>query len=225
MFKSFFLVILIMVESAIFLMRRGIERGKFSATYNCYSLLYYYSIHFPEYFTEFKLEIGRNYTLIRVESTALSNEVLRRFRVPTGITFRIVYRPPPSEVNKFESDIYRNYCDELKSKFNGERNWYCSVGVGEKSCPVIGNIIYNLYFHLITDYIYPFLSNLSDAKFHIESCTPFMVRTRNITLLSSGVFSYRDRFSFSSSVVRFNIDCEYPSKSIRRAINRIISLM
>jgi len=213
-----------MIRSAIFLLRRGIEKGKFSANYNCYSSLYYYSIHFPGYLTEFNLDIGRNYALIRVENTAFGTEVLRRVRVPTAVAFKAVYRPPPGEVDKFERDIYRKYCDELKSQFNGDLSWYCSVGIGEKSCPILGNIIFNLYFHLITDYTYPFLSNLSNAKFHIEFCSPFMVRTRHITLSSSGVFSYRDRFSFSSNAVRFSIDCDHPSKSIRRAINRIIEL-
>jgi len=214
-----------MVESAIFIMRRGIEKGKFNASYNCYSFFYDYSIIIPESFVGLDFNVGRNYVFIEEESVVFGNEVLRRFRVPAGTIFKITYRPPPDKVGKFESEIYRKYCDELKSKFNGYLSWHCMVGLNEKSCPILGNIIYDLYFHLITDYIYPFLSNLADAKFHIESCTPFMVRTRHITLLPSGVFSYRDRFSFSSNVVRFSIDCDNPSKSIRRAINRILNIM
>jgi len=206
-----------MIKSARELMYRGLKDGRFSATYSCYSFSYRYSILFPKYFTEFIFDIGRNYALVE--------EVVNRFNIPTQIIFKVTYRPLSDEIGKFESDIYRKYCDEFKSKFKGSLSWHCGVGFDEKSCPVIGDIIRRLYFNLITYYIYPFLSNLADAKFHIESCTPFMVRTRHITLLPSGVFSYRDRFSFSSNVVRFSIDCDNPSKSIRRAINRILNIM
>jgi len=225
MFKCFFLVILIMVESAIRFMRKGIEKGKFEASYRCLPCFNNYSIFFPEYILRLIFIIGRNYALVEEESIVHRNEFFERLRIPIETVFKITYRPSPDKVNKFESDIYRKYCDVLKSRFHGSFSEYCTVGVNSENCPILGSTIYNLYFHLITDYTYPFLSHLSEVKFHIESCTPFMIRTRNITLLSSGVFSYRDRFSFSSNVVRFDIDCDHPSKSIRRAINRIISMM
>jgi len=217
MFKSFFLIILIMVKSATLLMRKGVEKGMFEANYNCYTFFYNYSILFPEYPAEFIFNIGRSYAMIE--------EVINRFNIPTQIVFKITYRPPPDEIGKFERDIYRNYCDEFKSKFKGSLSWHCEVGFDEKSCPVVGGIINDLYIHLIRDYIFPFLSRLLCSKFYIESCTPFMIKTKHITLLPSGVLSYRDRFSFSSNVIRFNIDCDHPSKSIRRAINRIISVL
>ena len=88
-----------------------------------------------------------------------------------------------------------------------------------------GGRIYSLYFRIVSDYIHPFLSHLLKAKFHIESCTPFMVKTRHITLLSSGVFSYRDRLSFSGDDVYFDIDCKHPYTSIRNTIRTIMKML
>ena len=206
-----------MTNSALKLVLRGIKKGRFGANYNCYSFLYDYSIIFPEYFTEFIFSIGRNYALIR--------KIVDKYNVPTGTIFRINYRPPPGRVGEFERDIYRKYCDEFKNKFHGHYAWHCEVGVSEESCPILGDIIYRLYFHLDNDYIFPFLSHILKAKFHIESCTPFMVRTKHIILFSSGVFSYRDRLNFSIDDVRFNIDCNHPYTSIRNAIRRIMDLL
>ena len=206
-----------MVEPALKLMLKGIKKGKFGATYNCYSLFYSYGIDFPEKSTGFFFSIGRNYALLdeKVDKNVLFTETV----------FKIVYRPPSGKVSEFERDVYRKYCDESKSRFRGYLSWHCEVGMSEESCPVLGSIVYRLYFHLDNDYIYPFLSNLSNAKFHIESCTPFMIRTRHVTLLSLGVFSYRDRFSFSSDVIRFNIDCNHPYTSIRNAIRTIMKVL
>ncbi len=214
-----------MVKSALRFILKGIKKGKFSATYNCYSFFYNYDVDFPENFTNFFFSIGRNYALIRVENTAFSDEVLRRFGLPIITTFRIVYRPPPGKVSEFERNIYRKYCDDLKSKFHGYYSWHCTVGMNDASCPILGSVVYSLYFHLVNDYIYPFLSHLLKVKFRIEYCSPFMVRTKNVTLLSSGVFSYRDRFSFSSNVIRFSIDCNHPYTSIRNAIRSIMKLL
>jgi len=217
MFKSFFLVILIMVKSALRLILKGIKKGKFSATYNCYSFFYNYGVDFPENFTNFFFSIGRNYALLE--------EMVSKYNIPTEIVFKIVYRPPPGKVSEFERNVYRKYCDDLKSKFHGYYSWHCHVGFSEESCPILGSAVYSLYFHLVNDYIYPFLSHLLKVKFHVESCTPFMVRTKNVTLFSSGVFSYRDRFSFSSNVIRFSIDCNHPYTSIRNAIRSIIHVL
>ena len=214
-----------MVKSATFLMRRGIEKGVFEAKYRCLSYFNDYDIFFPTNVHSFYFIIGRKYATFEEKGVVHRNELLERLRIPIDTIFKVTYRPPPSEVSEFESDIYRKYCDDLKSKFHGNYSIYCNVGFHDEDCSVLGNVIYDLYFHLITDYIYPFLSRLSEAKFHIESCTPFMIKTRNIILLPSGVLSYRDRFSFSSNVIRFIIDCDHPSKSIRRAINRIIGVM
>ena len=214
-----------MVDSTLKLMLRGVKKGRFGANYNCYSFFYNYSIIFPEYFIEFIFSIGRNYALIEKKSIAYSNEVFERFSVPIPTFFKITYRPPPGKVSEFERDIYRKYCDELRSKFNGCLSWHCEAGMNDRSCPILGDVIYRLYFHLDNDYIFPFLSHLLKAKFHIESCTPFMIRTKNVILFPSGVFSYRGRFNFSSDNFRFSIDCNHPYTSIKNAIRRIMDLL
>ena len=194
----------------------GIKKDRFEASYRCLPYFNEYSIFFPDDALRFIFIIGRNYALIEgfVEKSVMH----------IGTIFKITYRPPPSKVNKFESDVYRSYCDVLKSRFHGSFSEFCTTGVNTEYCPVLGNTIYSLYFHLDNDYIYPFLSRLLRVRYHIEYCTPFMIRTRNITLTSSGVFSYRDRFSFSNDIVRFSINCKDPSASIRDAIRYIIRI-
>ena len=206
-----------MVESALKFVLKGIKKGRFEATYNCFPFYYNYGIYFPGDHILFSLSIGRNYAV--VEEKDIIN------RVFTKTIFKINYRPPPSKVGEFERDIYLKYCNLLRDKFRGYYSWHCEVGMNEESCPILGSTIYSLYFHLYNDYIYPFLSHLLKVKFHVESCMPFIVRTRRITLILSGVFSYRDRFSFSTDEAPFIMDCRRPSVYIRNAIRRIIDML
>jgi len=206
-----------MVESALKFILNGIKKVRFGATYNCFPFYYNYVIYFPTYRILFSLSIGRKYAI--VEEKNIVNSVL------SSTVFKITYRPPPSKAGEFEREIYLKYCNLLRSKFNGYYSWHCEVGMNEESCPILGSTIYSLYFHLDNDYIYPFLSHLLKAKLHIESCTPFMVRTRKITLLLTGVFSYRDRFSFSTDDTPFTMDCSHPYTHIRKAIRTIMHML
>ena len=210
MFKCFFLVILIMVGSIHKAMLRYIKEGIFDAFYTCSTSGAYYRISFFGDAPSFHINVTRDDAQVELKDEY-------------DVTFLSMwYSPPPSKKHRFREEIYRKYCRVFRRKFGGKYIGGCFVDVNGQYCNFFGSNIYNLYFDLENNFIYPFLSRLLNRNFRVISCNSFRIQTPHITLDYVGNFDYRNRFYFSDEEVEFTIDCKKPEESIRKAIRFIL---
>jgi len=202
-----------MVVPLVKLMKRYIKRGVSEANYRCSVFERCYNIYFRGKLPSFHFTVERDRIIVEEDD-----------RDGHLILF-LQYIPSLSEKRIFKSEVFCKYCDIFMRRYAGSDYGDCYASINPANCPFFGDSMYNLYSTLVKRFVYPFLDHLLRSKFHVISCNSRMITTPHITLESIGNFTYHDRFVFMHRNVEFTIDCEHPSRSIRRAIRFIMKVL
>jgi len=221
MFKSFFLVILIMVESTLKALKRYVKRGVVEANYRCTAFERYYDIRFGSKFPTFHFTVEQDRIIVEEKDK------------DGHLILYLQYSPSLTEQREFKSEVFDKYCDIFRRIYYDEGYGVCFGGncggcyepVDPANCPLFGSKLYDLYSTLVNRYVRPFLSHLLESKFLIVSCNSRVLSTPHITLQHIGDFTYHGRFAFIHRDVKFIIDCKEPEESIRKAIRVIMDML
>jgi len=213
MFKSFFLVILIMVESTLKLLKRYVKRGVSKADYRCTAFERSYNIYFRGESPSFHFTIQQD--RIIVEEKGKDGHLILYMQ----------YIPSLTEKREFKSEVFDKYCDIFRRIYGDSNYGGCYEPVDPANCPLFGSKLYDLYSTLVNHYVRPFLSRLLESKFLVVSCSSRVLTTPQITLQFIGDFTYHGRFVFVHRNVEFTIGCKEPEESIRNAIRIIMDTL